>query len=60
MARGRRRKLNINDGKYTLLWDDFVIVRHAKVGDVVTLSDGHDYEVVDNVTRMNKRKGREY
>lgn len=54
------RKIDINDGKRTLLYDDFKIVRHAKIGDIVTLSDGYKYEVVDNETRMSKQIGKEY
>lgn len=57
---GRMGKIDINDGKHTLLYEDFKIVRHAKIGDIVTLSDGRKYEVVDNETRMGKKIGKEY
>lgn len=57
---GRLRKININDGKRTLLYEDFLIVRKAKIGDIVVLSDGHKYQVVDNVMRFGKKVGREY
>lgn len=57
---GRIRKIDINDGKRTLLYEDFLKVRKAKIGDIIVLSDGYKYEVVDNVMRFGKRIGREY
>lgn len=54
------KKININDMDTALLYDDFKIIRHAKIGDIVTLSDGKQYQVSDNTTRMDKRKGRDY
>lgn len=57
---GRRRKLDINTKTTALLYGDFKIVRNARIGDIVTLSDGHEYEIVDNVIRTTKKKGRVY
>lgn len=57
---GKMRKIDINDGKKTLLYEDFLIVRKAKIGDIIVLSDGYKYEVVDNEMRFGKKIGREY
>lgn len=54
------KKININDMNTALLYDDFKIIRHAKIGDIVTLSDGKQYQVSDNTTRTNKQIGKEY
>lgn len=50
----RVKKININNMDTALLYDDFKIIRHAKIGDIVTLSDGKQYQVSDNTTRTNK------
>lgn len=57
---GKMRKIDINDGKKTLLYEDFLIVRKAKIGDIIVLSDGYKYEVVDNEMRFGKKIGRDY
>lgn len=57
---GKMRKIDVNNGKHTLLYEDFKIVRHAKIGDIVTLSDGNKYEIVDNEMRFGKKIGRDY
>lgn len=56
----RVKKIDVNDMDTALLYEDFKIIRHAKIGDIVTLSDGKQYQVSDNTTRTNKRKGRDY
>lgn len=54
------KKININNMDTALLYDDFKIIRHAKIGDIVTLSDGKQYQVSDNTTRTNKQIGRSH
>lgn len=56
----RIKKININDMDTALLYDDFKIIRHAKIGDIVTLSDGKYYQISDNTTRTNKQIGRSH
>lgn len=48
----RIMKIDINNTDTALLYDDFKIIRHAKIGDIVTLSDGKQYQVSDNITRI--------
>lgn len=54
------KKIDINDTDTALLYDDFKIIRHAKIGDIVTLSDGKQYQVSNNTTQINKKIGRSH
>lgn len=45
--------INIRDN--TMLWEDFITVRRASRGDIVTLSDGNEYEVGVNEPHFTAR-----
>ena len=42
----------VNLNTTTLKYADYFIVRDARIGDVVTLSDGEEYEVANNRTNF--------
>lgn len=41
----------------TLKWEDYLIVKNAKQGDIVTLSDGVQYKIKSNETHFHGRSG---
>lgn len=42
----------VNINTTTLSYSDHLIVRDARIGDIVKLSDGQDYKVVGNKTNF--------
>lgn len=40
----------VNVNTTTLSYSDYILVRNAKIGDVVKLSDGEEYKVISNKT----------
>lgn len=42
----------VNINTTTLSYSDHLIVRDARIGDIVKLSDGQEYKVVDNKTNF--------
>lgn len=48
--KSQKRTVDLNTT--TLMFPDYFVVRNAKIGDIVTLSDGNEYEVVNNKTNF--------
>lgn len=46
-----RRTIDVNCN--AMNWSDYLKVRNTKPGTVIILSDGNEYEVVNNTTRFS-------